>query len=207
MKKESESLMKKYINYFIVTNIIFIDLVIVALFIRFFQFKSIYDVTEICISACSVGATIYLGVIANSQNKRLMELEENSRNISKSSCVVLEYSEAYKTTLSNEKHCYMNTKNNYLYFKIYNCGEAMLKKIIIFFGNDVFESHLALAKGHKKFVRIAIPDNFNINEKIKIRYESCYSVISYATFKLYKIDNNGNFSRKYYHYEGLEKEK
>lgn len=197
--------MKKYIHYFFVANIIAIDLIITALVIRFCTIKSFFNMIDIFVSVCSVGATIYLGVIANKQNKRLMELEENSRDISKSSCVILEYSTMYKTSLSNEKTPYMVTKNKWLYFKVYNCGEAMLKKIIISFENEIFESHLALAKGHKKSVSIEMPDNFDIGQKITIKYVSCYDVVSYATFKLQQIGKTNNYTRKYYHYEGLEK--
>lgn len=83
----------------------------------------------------------------------------------------------------------------------------MLKKIIVLFEDETFESHLVLAKGHKKTINIEIPDNFDIEQTITIKYVSCYDIVSYATFKLQQIGKTNNFTRKYYHYEGLVKEK
>lgn len=202
--------MKKYIHGFILVNIFFVDLVIMAPIIRFLNFKSVCDIIDIFVSVCSVAATIYLGVIANKQNKRLMELEENSRGISKSSVVLLEqcydtYDAFEAIPLSNEVQSYETSK--YLYLEVTNYGDAMLKKISILFGNEIFESHLALAKGDMKIVSIEMPDNFDISQIITIKYVSCYDVVSYATFKLQQIGKTNNFTRKYYHYEGLVKEK
>lgn len=199
--------MKKYIHYFFAANIIAIDLIITALGIRFCTLKSFFNMIDIFVSVCSVGATIYLGVIANKQNKRLMELEENSRGISKSSVVLLErcYDTFEAISLSNEVQSYKTSKH--LYLEVTNYGDAMLKKISILFGNEIFESHLVLAKGDKKSVSAEIPNNFDISQKITIKYVSCYDVVSYATFKLQQIGETNNYTRKYYHYEGLEKSK
>lgn len=202
--------MGTYMKYLVYASIIFLHSIVGALRTKCLSFENLCDVIGIFVSAFSAVATVYLGIIANAQNKRLIALEKSNADITKSSCVILEpCNTALKqddqdkfNLLSNESKSY-DDSSKYLYLKFYNCGEATLKKIEIDFGQKVFCSYLSLAKGQKKQVRLFIPDNINIYARIKIKYTSCYNVGSYATFKLHQIGNN--FTRKYYHYEGLEK--
>ncbi|MBR5240253.1 MAG: hypothetical protein IKW04_06750 [Clostridia bacterium] len=165
---------------------------------------SMVDIIGLFVSIGVGCATFYLGYVANKQNERLTQIEKNSSDIKRSSCVVLE-KQYHGCKLSNDYKTYPDETERKLYLKIYNCGEAMLKQIEVDFGNQRFGSYLALAKEQGKNIKIPIPDDFKLSQAVTIKYISCYKVTSYATFRLEKLnDFSDRYTRKYYHYEGLE---
>lgn len=195
----------KHICYILVAVNICVILISMILYIKLTSIENVLQFMEIIISALTGIATICLAIVANAQNKRLMEIENTSSEIAGSSCVVLEeYKHGKVTSLSNEGESYSDS-GKCLYLKFYNGGEAVLKKIDIDFDGKHFISHLSLAKGKTKKVKLLIPYNVDIDKEIWITYISCYDVSSYATFKLKSYNNR--YYHKYYHYEGIKEEK
>jgi hypothetical protein len=154
--------------------------------------------------------TFFLGMVAIWQNKQ--SAEQNNRLLdienSRHSCnVILKNSNSNsvsKCILSKEERDYKNAKRN-MRLIIINHGDAMLKKIKIFFpDNQVFLSHIVLAKGEDINVIIEIPRDLNCEKKAKISFISCNDVVTHRDFNIFIKEHQAQI--KYYHFYGLQKE-
>lgn len=205
--KNMTSKNSKCICYVLVVIAVCFISTIISLYIKITPFEEFCKLADIFVSALTGFGTICLAYVANRQNKKLMEIENKSSEIAMSSCVVMEeYDGENETPLSNECKSKYDDSGKYLYLKLYNGGEAVLKKIDIDFDGKQFVSHLSLAKGRLKSVRLPVPDNFDVSTTVYITYTSCYDVHTNATFKLKKYDDS-KYIHKYYHYEGLKERK
>jgi len=159
---------------------------------------------------------IFLGLVAvwqNEQagivNKRLLDIEECSRN-TRQSCNVILYKQHIQIQgqnsspipLSNE-HTAFEASAKRLFFGIKNHGEAVLKRIEIIFPRDqVFLSHIVLAKGEAKNVKIKMPKDLKNDEEIIVHFISCNEVRTYGDFQI--MGTHEAPTIRYYHFYGLK---
>lgn len=172
------------------------------------------DVLAFYGSFLSFVGTVVLGAVAifqnkkaNETNERLMELEREALYRENSADIIINNVNVNNNwgviRLSNELGDYK--EYNPLYFCMENAGKAVLKKVTLIFNEKYpFESHIVIANGRNKFVKIQMPKDVKEGDYVKIIYESCYGIKTMGDFKIKA--NNGNFITKHYHYYGLLKE-
>lgn len=183
---------------------VFLAVIIIICILDYMDKISInYDLFTCIATIASVLVALRLGVIANNQNKRLMELEEKTYNSNHRCDVILSNELNATTRLSNENSKQYNVSGQ-IKLNIFNCGNSVLKLIQLDFGNNnFFKSHIVIAPDKGKNVIIDVPVNTPNMQKIKVTYVSCYDVKTYGDFVIYSDDNRKR-RIKYYHYYGLE---
>lgn len=144
---------------------------------------------------------------ANAINKRLADIEDYRH-----SCNVILYINSKDSAgntsstvlLHNEPIDRFDISEERLYFCIMNHGEAVLKRIEVFYSeSSVFASYISLAKGEFKNVSIPMPAGETITDRIKTNFISCNESITHGDFVI-------DYSRiqphiKEYHFYGCLK--
>ena len=168
------------------------------------------EVINLIINVISAVGTFVLGALAGHQNRRLGIIEHNRAAIETSCNIYIQADDNPKDDeklikLSNEYDNENYKAQKYLYIVMTNHSDAFLKRILIDFGDIKFCSHITLSRGERKRVKIALPDNID-NDKINIKYISCYDTVTYADFELTDRRSNINEkSIKYYHFYGIHR--
>ena len=168
----------------------------------------LFDTDEFDSLIGMIGAlsTVFLGIVANWQNQRLVKLENDRDKVSKSCSVFVNKTDNIDSAIGlsndlNTRHCY-NESEYYVYFQLSNCGEAPLKKIEVNFSNKSFVSHVCLPKDVNKCVKILLPKNFDYEDVVEITFISSYDEKTYGDFKIFEdsMEDNYFYTIKYYHY-------
>ncbi len=171
---------------------------------------SLMDYFDVIVSAFVGLATLRLGYVANKQNETMNRIEESREKRSKSCEVALQkYKDEMGTVacISNDFYEYDEADGNYVIMRIENCGEAMLQRIRLDFGEEKFESYVAVNRNDSKNVEFIIPDNYKYQRKVKVTFISCYEKETYGDFEIAK-DKYEEFPYiRYYHYYADNKSK
>jgi hypothetical protein len=159
--------------------------------------------------------TVVLGFVAIWENQELQRMNrqiiniEEQRYLEENSCTIQidnNKMDLHRTDLLNE--CNSFRGNNFLGFRIRNCGKAFLKKIEIQFESNKFVSHVSIAGGEGKDVRLEIPDDFHFSKRnidVKILFFSSQNVVTYGEFQISheKIEDN-TYKTKFYNFYGRQ---
>lgn len=153
--------------------------------------------------------TIVLGAIAVWQNLRLQKLEENASIRDRSCNILLEnFTDEIKqwSQLSHEGPEEYPASTAFIRIKAKNFSDAFLKAISIQFDNIdvVFTSHVTIANGEYKYLKIMLPVGVGVagDTKCKITFISCYNIKTYGDFSTYFETGSCKAKIKHYHFYG-----
>lgn len=154
--------------------------------------------------------TIALGAVAVWQNQRLQKLEENA-SIKNFSCNILlenftdEIKKWSKLTHEGEEE-YIESEA-YIRIKATNFSDAFLKKVLIQFEDGVFVSHVTIANGECKYLKIHLPRGRCQVESTKCRiiFISCHDIETYGDFSTDFTRDKLKAEIKHYHFYGNQK--
>lgn len=160
-------------------------------------------------SLLAFAGTIVLGAIAVWQNLRLQKLEENASVRNRSCNILLENFSGDITKwslLTHEGSEEYPASTAFIRIKASNFSDAFLRAISIQFDNIdiVFTSHVTIANGEFKYLKIMLPVGVNVagDTKCKITFLSCYNVKTYGDFSVYFESGSCKAKIKHYHFYG-----